>query len=47
MSSFDLLLRFFLQLAVILTACHLVGLVGRRIGQSQVVCEKGLHKLAR
>lgn len=39
MSYFDLLLRFFLQLAVILTACHLVGLVGRRMGQSQVVCE--------
>lgn len=42
MSYFDVLLRFFLQLAAILTACHLVGLLGRRIGQSQVACEKVL-----
>jgi Kef-type K+ transport system membrane component KefB len=39
MSYPDLLLRFFLQLAVILTMCYLVGLIGRRIGQSQVVSE--------
>jgi Kef-type K+ transport system membrane component KefB len=39
MSYSDLLLRLFLQLAVILTACHLVGLVGRRLSQAQVVSE--------
>jgi len=40
---FDLLLRFFFSpTGSLLTACHLVAnLVGRRIGQSQVVCEKG------
>jgi hypothetical protein len=39
MSNVDLILRLFLQLAVILAACRLVGMVGRRLGQAQVVCE--------
>ncbi|MEO7002688.1 MAG: hypothetical protein ABI068_12830 [Ktedonobacterales bacterium] len=39
MSNFDLILRLFLQLAVILTACRLVGFIGRWLGQAQVVCE--------
>ena len=39
MSNGDLILRLFLQLAVILGACRLVGVVGRRLGQAQVVCE--------
>ncbi len=30
---------FFLQMAVILIACRLVGLLGKKIGQPQVVCE--------
>lgn len=39
MSNADLILRLFLQLAVILAACRLVGMIGRRLGQAQVVCE--------
>ena len=39
MSSFDLSVRFFLQLAFILGACRVVGLAAQRIGQSQVVSE--------
>ncbi len=39
MSNVDLILRLLLQLAVILAACRLVGMVGRRLGQAQVVCE--------
>src|SRR5579859_2732912 len=39
MANADLLLRLFLQLAVILAACRLVGMVARRIGQAQVVGE--------
>ncbi len=39
MSNADLILRLFLQLAVILVACRLVGIIGRRLGQAQVVCE--------
>src|SRR3989442_14985051 len=33
------LLRMFLQLAVILVTCRVVGLLGRRLGQTQVVSE--------
>ena len=39
MSSFDLSVRFFLQLAFILGACRVVGMAAQRIGQSQVVSE--------
>ena len=39
MTSFDLSVRFFLQLAFILGACRVVGLLAQRIGQSQVVSE--------
>ncbi|MBZ0114433.1 MAG: cation:proton antiporter [Thermoanaerobaculia bacterium] len=40
MSTLDLGLRFFLQLAVILACCRLAGWVGRRwLGQTQVVME--------
>ena len=39
MSPFDLSVLFFLQLAVILGACRLVGLLARRMGQPQVVAE--------
>ena len=39
MSNLDYLLRLLLQLAVILAACRLAGMIGRRIGQAQVVCE--------
>jgi Kef-type K+ transport system membrane component KefB len=39
MSSADLILRLFLQLAVILAACQLVGWIGRRVGQSPVIGE--------
>jgi Kef-type K+ transport system membrane component KefB len=38
-TSFDLSVRFFLQLAFILGVCRLVGMAARRIGQSQVVSE--------
>jgi Kef-type K+ transport system membrane component KefB len=39
MSNFDLVLKLFLQLAIILAACRLVGAVGKRLGQTQVVGE--------
>ena len=39
MSPFDLSVRFFLQLAVVLAACRMVGLIARRFGQPQVVAE--------
>jgi Kef-type K+ transport system membrane component KefB len=39
MSAFDLSVLFFLQLAIILGACRVVGLVFKRLGQSQVVSE--------
>jgi Kef-type K+ transport system membrane component KefB len=38
-SNFDLSVRFFLQLAVILAVCHVTGALFRRMGQSQVVSE--------
>jgi len=39
LSNFDLSVRFFLQLVVILGACHVTGSLFRRLGQSQVVSE--------
>ncbi|MCA9281254.1 MAG: cation:proton antiporter [Phycisphaerales bacterium] len=39
MSAFQLSVLFFLQVALILLACRLVGMVGRWLGQPQVVCE--------
>ncbi len=39
MSSFDLSVLFFLQMAVILGVCRLVGILFQRFGQSQVVSE--------
>ena len=39
MSNFDLVLRLFLQLTVILLACRIVGILGRYVGQTQVVSE--------
>jgi Kef-type K+ transport system membrane component KefB len=39
MSNIDLAVYFFLQIAVILLACRLVGIVARRFGQPQVVAE--------
>lgn len=39
MSNFDLVLKLFFQIAVILAACRLVGIVGARVGQAQVVSE--------
>ena len=39
MSAFDLTLKLFLQLTVILAVCRVVGLLGRHIGQTQVVSE--------
>jgi len=39
MDNLQLAIRFFLQLAVILTACRMVGLVAKRFGQPQVVAE--------
>jgi Kef-type K+ transport system membrane component KefB len=38
-TPFDLSVRFFLQMAFILGVCRVVGLVFRRLGQSQVVSE--------
>jgi Kef-type K+ transport system membrane component KefB len=38
-SNFELSVRLFLQLAVILIACRVVGMLGRRVGQPQVVGE--------
>lgn len=39
MTDFDLAVRFFLQLVVILMACRVVGWLGQKMGQAQVVCE--------
>lgn len=39
LSPFELSVRFFLQLAVVLGACRVVGLLARRAGQPQVVAE--------
>jgi Kef-type K+ transport system membrane component KefB len=39
MSNLQLSIQFLLQLAIILAACRLVGLVARRLGQAQVVAE--------
>ncbi len=39
MSNFDLVLKLFLQLVVILIACQLVAAAGRRLGQTKVVSE--------
>jgi Kef-type K+ transport system membrane component KefB len=39
MTPVDLSIRFFLQLAILLAACRLVGLLARRIGQPQVIAE--------
>lgn len=39
MTNFDLVLRLFLQLAVILGVCRVVGWLGRFAGQAQVVSE--------
>lgn len=39
MTPFELSVRFFIQLAVILSVIRLVGWLGKRIGQPQVVCE--------
>ncbi|MEI6525642.1 MAG: cation:proton antiporter [Planctomycetota bacterium] len=39
MNNLNLAIQFFLQIAVILGACRLVGLVAKRFGQPQVVAE--------
>ncbi|HYF63359.1 MAG TPA: cation:proton antiporter [Herpetosiphonaceae bacterium] len=40
MSNFELALKLFLQMAVILGVCRLISLLGRRyLGQTEVVCE--------
>jgi Kef-type K+ transport system membrane component KefB len=39
MTNFELSIRFFFQLAFILAACRIVGLIAKRFGQSQVVSE--------
>ncbi|MSU64523.1 MAG: cation:proton antiporter [Opitutus sp.] len=39
MTNPQLAVHFFFQIAVILAACHVVGLLGRRAGQPQVVAE--------
>lgn len=39
MNNLQLAIHFFLQLAVILTACRVVGLIAARFGQPQVVAE--------
>ncbi len=39
MSNLQLALHFFLEIGVILVVCQLVGLVGRKLGQPQVVAE--------
>lgn len=39
MTPFDVSVRFFIQLAVVLAACRVVGRVARRLGQPQVVAE--------
>lgn len=39
MTNFELSIQFFLQLALILLVCRAVGLMAKRAGQPQVVCE--------
>lgn len=39
MSNFELVIKLFLQLAVILATCRIVGILGRFFGQTQVVSE--------
>lgn len=39
MKNLDLAIHFFIQIAVILAACRLVGVVARKFGQPQVVAE--------
>lgn len=39
MSNLQLAVHFFLQIAVILLVCRVVGAIGARFGQPQVVCE--------
>ncbi len=39
MSNVQLAILFFMQIALILTVCRLVGLIARRLGQPQVVAE--------
>ncbi len=39
MTPFDVSIRFFLQLAIVLAACRVVGRVARLLGQPQVVAE--------
>lgn len=39
MKDLDLGILFFLQIAVIILACRLVGFIGRKLGQTQVVSE--------
>lgn len=39
MSNLDLAIQFFLQIAVILLACRIVGMIAARFGQPQVVAE--------
>lgn len=39
MNNLDLAIQFFLQIAVILLACRLVGMIAARFGQPQVVAE--------
>ncbi len=39
MSNLELAIQFFLQIAIILAFSQVVGLIGRRCGQPQVVCE--------
>ena len=39
MKNLDLAIQFFLQIAVILGVCRVVGLVAKRFGQPQVVAE--------
>lgn len=39
MKNLDLAIHFFIQIAVILAACRLVGVVARKLGQPQVVAE--------
>ncbi len=39
MSNLDLVVKLFLQLTVILAACRIVGILGRYLGQTQVVSE--------
>lgn len=39
MSNFDLVLKLLLQLTIILGTCRIVSIMGRNIGQTDVVCE--------